>query len=120
MTITEFLLARIAEDEAHATRVPTDWLYPEDYPALEMTEIGPGHTLIVSPTRVLAECQAKRAIIARHSEVSDDGSPDPVPWDVTCSGGDYDIIRYPETCPELRFLAAVYADHPDYREEWKP
>ncbi|WP_434744798.1 DUF6221 family protein [Streptomyces sp. A-14] len=23
-------------------------------------------------------------------------------------------------CPDLRDLAAVYADHPDYQQEWRP
>jgi hypothetical protein len=23
-------------------------------------------------------------------------------------------------CPEIGLLAAIYSDHPDYREEWKP
>ena len=26
----------------------------------------------------------------------------------------------PPTAPLLAILAAVYADHPDYREEWRP
>lgn len=27
---------------------------------------------------------------------------------------------YPEASPVLTAFAAVYADHPDYREEWRP
>jgi hypothetical protein len=51
MTLTEFLLARIAEDEASAT----NWL------RFEVRDGIPGNYAI--PDRVLAECEAKRRIV---------------------------------------------------------
>ena len=77
------------------------------------------------PERVLAECEAKRRIIKLH----------PLQLKVwpycECSverGVSIDRMLevYPDTdgrdwpCPTLRALAAPYAGHPDYREEWKP
>jgi len=48
-----------------------------------------------NPARVLAECAAKRAIIDEYT-----GSP-----------ATFQIIAH---------MAAVYRDHPDYRQEWTP
>ena len=84
MNITEFLEARIAEDEKMATYYGS---------------------LALGTARVLAECAAKRAIIAecRQSTLDD------------LSGGDDD---QPVPIWVARALASVYADHPDYRQEW--
>jgi hypothetical protein len=49
------------------------------------------------PARVLAECEAKRRIVEMHAYQEEHFTPD-----------------------ELRALALPYADHPDYREEWRP
>ena len=56
------------------------------------------HIALNDPARVLAECAAKRAILAMH------------PMCGSVAG---------ESCRELRILAAVYADRPDYNEEWR-
>lgn len=98
MTITEFLLARIAEDEAEAAKAGsfTPWDRPferDDY----------GH-LLVQPGRVLAECDAKRRIV----EVAEGWR-----WERDGMGPD------PKSDEVLRLLAQPYADHPDYREEWR-
>jgi hypothetical protein len=54
------------------------------------------------PVRVLAECDAKRRIIElQRSDLRDD----PEDW---------------EADEVLRLLALPYADHPDYRAEWRP
>ena len=107
MTLTEFLLARIAEDEAWTAEHP---------------HFGDGSAPDYVPpwwTRVLAECEAKRRIMALHDFdfVAPAGAESS--WDEftscrTCRG---DSGEYP--CPTLRALASVYADHPDYRQEWK-
>ena len=124
MTLTEFLLARIAEDEG---KIHGDW------------SDGRGLHIITEEMfdRMLAECEAKRRIVAEAFEVAAtiDGE-----WG--CCHDAEDIRRgyreptpgwgdeaepLPEGCagPEvagkfLQALAAVYADHPDYRQEWKP
>lgn len=100
-SLTEFLLARIAEDEAVARAVVTPssmhlagfspmraMLSPHDYPG---SHDGPVVGISTSPARVLAECEAKRRIVQ-------------------------DSLRL----RPLLQIAAVYADHPDYREGWRP
>ena len=77
MTLTEFLLARITEEEALVDRV--------GYPF----------------ARVLAECEARRLIVGNHERHS-------------AGQSGYGASRY-----AVLALAAVYADHPDYREEWQ-
>jgi len=83
MTITEFLKARIAEDEERAQRVRRYGL-----------DGGGG---FFGAGRVLGECAAKRAIIETQSVPKIVAVPNPF---------------------ILRALATVYADHPDYRQEW--
>lgn len=63
------------------------------------------------PARVLAECRAKRAIVAM---AADEGGYVKV--------GDWESCS--DSCPEviaseaIRAIAAVYADHSDYQAEW--
>lgn len=104
MTITEFLLARIAEDEATA-----------------QLEIEDGYGSYIDSgwpaTRVLAECEAKRAIVELWSD--NDGD------DMTRNAyGDHAMLELGgEKAMHwgvLRILAAMYADHPDYEEAWRP
>lgn len=124
MTITEFLLARIAEDEAVARNAA---MSIDDDRRPDWSEAGSGvldtgdelwpigdsrisrHAKHFDPERVLAECEAKRRIveelalpyIAERRRLMR-GQPD---W------GD----EHPEL---LRFLALPYADHPDYNAAW--
>ena len=58
------------------------------------------------PTRVLAECAAKRAIIALFNPDDKTETWDGEAW--RASGIEDALLA----------LAAVYADHPDYRQEW--
>jgi len=109
MTLTEFLLARIAEDEASAP-----------YAISSLTEAGSA-LVRYSPARVLAECEAKRQIVEEHPIVrhvflgmtAEEGCERcnwnrDYGWD---EGG---------PCLTLRLIALPYAYHPDYRDEWKP
>jgi len=117
MTITEFLEARIAEDEAALER--TSW-YPHSTHGADALGTYradcPDCLGVPSKARVLAECKAKRAIIEQASIVHEviEGE-----W-----GGGRTIAE--EGWQEgnlgtdlVRTLAAVYADHPDYRAEWR-
>jgi hypothetical protein len=171
MNITEFLLARIAEDEAIARAAidsrrpgshwtwesPSDgplWLRTvEEYPTssgvgelpgfplgydtlMEPVEAMP-HIARHDPARVLAECAAKRAIIKQHEEwpVLFESRPtfssvetnsvndismkmvQEVAW---LTEREY-VKRFgaePPTAPMMATLAAIYADHPDYQQEW--
>jgi hypothetical protein len=106
MTITEFLEARIDEDEERAT---SGWVRLGDT-RWETDNYGRN---FLTPSAVLAECAAKRALSSLHSlttyrtqKVCDscgdwwDGSP----------------IDYP--CDTIKIIAAVYAGHPDYQSDW--
>lgn len=111
--LVEFLLARIAEDEAVARAMekcsdPLDWTEPGD-PAVGLAGPvdGPSgyESIVIDPARVLAECEAKRQIIAQQTRrPAKDFRPTPPPADT----------------PVLRLLAMPYVDHPDYRQEWRP
>lgn len=83
MNIKDFLLARIAEDEEQAEVCKVmRWVPAKKY----------GIT-VTHPTRVLAECAAKRELVdAWHDE----------------HGGGH----------VLRTLATIYAAHPDYQQRW--
>lgn len=86
--LANFLLARIREDEATVA---------------EFFEVG--------PSRVLADCAAKRRIVE----------------DFRALDADYRTTRADET-KARRFqalvsigqLATAYADHPDYDDTWRP
>lgn len=100
--LSEFLLARIAEDEHAARKVSV--------PA------GPAHgDALCSPARALYECTAKRMIVALHS--ISPPTPTPDPFDTPPALCAHDGTRYP--CLTLRALALPYANHPSYREDWR-
>lgn len=98
--VRNFLLARIAEDEARAE-------YVRDY----------GDTGgIFSPERIIAECAAKRAIIEQATEatgldMSVDGDRRVGPRDETVEPYCGDLI--------LAALMSVYKDHSDYKQGWE-
>lgn len=127
LTVTDFLLARIAEDEAAARRSmsPAPWIV--DGTSVVMRQ-GSTDTTIVndwqasdgdlahiarqSPARVLAECEAKRRIVGECGDVIDmerTSEEDP---------------RYAWTAGLARrtlwSLAFPYSDHPDFDDQWWP
>jgi len=102
-------------------------------------EVDPGageHIARHDPARVLAECRAKRAIIEQHkdwpvlverkpefTEASNDihsmtyRATQEMAW---LTEREY-VKRFGVEAPTtnmIRALAAVYADHPDYQQEW--
>jgi len=99
VTIDEFLAARIAEDEAEARQAPTRDHLGDD--RRFYADAGPHRdnwglwTFHVPPARILAECGAKREALWWY--VNDDH----VVMEAT-----------------IKAMAAVYSDHPDYRQEW--
>jgi len=138
--LTEFLSARIAEDEAVARdaggknwthwpeagwveviekeidprvggygRVITGFVQPQqgwsgDIYALGVDEHYAEHIVRHAPARVLAECESKRRIVARHRPTGGIGCECSEVW----------------PCANLLDLASVYAEHPDYRPRWRP
>ena len=118
MNITEFLEARIAEDEAVASL-----LAKGDAGHSPRTQVYTGAEWATTPLtteRLLAECKAKRAIIDLHGPIRDDGwkSGEANGYLWCCSCGSIDDSPEPFPCDTLKAHAAVYADHPDYRQEW--
>lgn len=121
MTLTEFLLARIAEDESAARAAIPEGAYPHfgETAAEECVEMaksegcaaeGYRHLRRWLPDRVLADCEAKRKVVELHSE----NDTTPSRYELECWNCRED---YP--CTTLRLLAPVYASHPDYREAWR-
>lgn len=127
LTLAEFLLARIAEDEAAAQRDGADamvgWRW-KNYPERAYNEAQA--LALARSRRVLAECEAKRRITELHAPAylrkvhAKYGTP--VRCEV-CEDGlglEPDSIDHkPLPCPTLRLLALPYADHIDYRQEWR-
>ncbi|WP_052436801.1 DUF6221 family protein [Georgenia sp. SUBG003] len=109
MDVTEFLRARLAEDEEALLR---------DARTLDEPH-GPGPATRpadpVALRRRRAELGAKRAILELHQGLSDI-------WGfhgcLTCGNVADTTAGYP--CPTVRELAAVYDDHPAYDEAWRP
>lgn len=155
LTLTDFLLARVAEDEAVTQAAFWDdrdmlgygrgpraddgrWSTgshesdEERIDGIGITIYDEGghnaaqaaHIARYDPARVLADCEAKRVIVAEH--VIESGLSD---YSRECGLGfshgclvchEWDgIICGRGYCETLRALAAPYADHADYREEWR-
>lgn len=105
--ISEFLLARIAEDEEW---VKSAWV--------EQSHAGGCDTCGVSFPRFMSDCEAKRRLIAAaESPMVVDPLPPGPPRDHQEGmwngrfGGLYEAMQ---------FLALPYADHSDYNEAWRP
>ncbi len=127
MTLTDFLLARIAEDEKGAETAAFGVPWESDQCAVtETTATAHGeviaddcwsrpiadrsdHIARHDPARVLAECEAKRRIVDLAEAVQDDME--------RLAPGFASVVVLDKFA---RILALPYADHPDYREEWKP
>jgi hypothetical protein len=101
--LSEFLLARASDDEELARqygdpgrlRSSLAWASEVGRPVLE-----------VDPSRMVAECAAKRRVVAEFIE----------------GVANYDIGPQGEVARltfVLRALALPYADHPDYQLEWR-
>jgi hypothetical protein len=73
------------------------------------------------PARVLREVAAKRAILEDHRIIKAD--IDTEEFDLGCERCHFNRdegVAGCGYCPTLKALAAVYGDHPDYDERWKP
>jgi len=118
MNITDFLLARIAEDEVTAGAALNDQVSVPVGATVWHQSTMP-HVARHNPARVLAECKAKRAIIAEHGRdeaSSGDYCETCAEWWKYEVGEGAPPVAYP--CTTVRALAAVYADHPDYLQDW--
>lgn len=161
--LTDFLLARIAEDEAiarNATICPLTrggevpklsarqwiarlnslgrWVIEgvdrEETVAelriafpLGVESYSARHIARHDPARVLAECEAKRRIVRIHAGGgespgdTDTGYGRYYRYDHACETcGEFGEYGVEWPCATIKSLALPYADHEDFREEWKP
>lgn len=109
MMIAEFLLARIAEDEKQARdaivkREEITYTHPPQLPdmSLQTWEDVGVPAVLVGPERVLADCEAKRALVAAFENVN------------TSRGND----AMSRLEPLMRRFAGAYAQHPDFDSTW--
>ncbi|MGO4252002.1 DUF6221 family protein [Paenarthrobacter sp. TAF1] len=134
-SVIAFLEARLVEDEklAVAASVSRDGRAFEDEWEYSAHVVGgdsyatPAHHRLMNawwPGRVLAECAAKKAILdlyAVHREIRDSRrSPRArAAEDANATQGRLTQEARTRVVEDtLRALAAVYADHPDYQQEW--
>lgn len=122
VTIIEFLEARIAEDDAAARAAiaddgGSDEGFAGQYEKLTQPPSGVGYAqggfgeaaarLIATyavPSRVLAECAAKRILVEDWKRVTAEH---------------YRAYWVdPPLAPVVAAFASVYKDHPDYRKDW--
>lgn len=114
--IARFVLDRLTEDRLAV------W---HEY--AEVTNYSPDRTatlfdvgaVMVGHKRFVAEMEAKMRLVDEHAEFShEDGRS----WCSTCAPPHPRVWpgykAFP--CLTMKLLALPYADHPDYREEWKP
>ena len=120
--LIEFLLERITEDEVttHRADVATN----VDPWEIHVDRTYDAAMLVVDRRRVIAECKARRAMVGAASKAIHDFelvrrvrlSSDPVDRAKVLAGSD---ARRSAWIQGLRLLALGYADHPDFREEWR-
>ena len=139
--LADFVRARLGEEEeaaraaiAERVRVSRDGEEP-DWRFAYWPDLG-APAVVVGGERVLADVEAKRAIIDWHANW-----PVLVETQPEVRADSIDALHYtmsrqmawltereyvaqfgsePPTGPILRLLALPYASHPDYRQEWKP
>lgn len=103
-TLTEFLLARITEDEADPWRgaelIGSDRVIGRDEERALLADEKAWES------RALAECEAKRRIVEEFAKHDQRNSLEEQAWQA------WHLI--------LRSLATVYSDHPDYDSTWAP
>lgn len=143
--ITEFLRARYAEARKAemgklAVRLDAPWDYTmvHDWdntyvligkgespfrPRMSIEEFNERHTDPAPDPFVLADLDAKLALIDEHPATRDVIAEKPDGLHgfgcATCHQDEGRIVGY-GWCRTLRFLAVPYADHPGYRQEWRP
>lgn len=116
MNIIEFLEARITEDETEASRAIRERakVTPDEGAdtSLQSWPDSGVPAMLVGPERILAECAAKRALIAMHQTYAQAASDR---TGVAAFGAE---CGRDVTADALRPLAWVYNYHPDYQEQW--
>ena len=123
LTLTEFLLARIADEErlAHDAasegtphRTGWQWWTSKKDTTPDGEVLGPRGSIEMSPSRALAECEAKRRVVDRYlAQLARQVDPEESQLSADICAEEYADWVIP-------VLALPYADHPDYDEAWRP
>jgi hypothetical protein len=120
-TLDEFLLARIAEDKRVATDAARDeWGVDDVGTPGSAHPHAAEHVARHHPARVLAECAAKRRLVLACRDSRFDRA--------FLGARPHGMADFPLTPRDQHQLAALtlallalpYADHHDYRPEWRP
>lgn len=120
MNLSEFLLARIDEDEAALAQYEQAWSQAPRTPdpVYRHWELGVDNeyaAIHIDPTRVRDECRAKRALIEAHAREWHTPHRDLSPMNRYINKG-----RVGGLWIALQHAAMPYSAHPDYDEKWKP
>jgi hypothetical protein len=124
--LAEFLLERIAEDEATAQGAAySPWRHDGGHYVMNHATIAEvddpedgRHIARWHPARVLAECEVKRRIVehVQHAQERYDQERGSGYGD----GADMEWLTKLEALePVLQMLAQPYSDHPAFRDEWR-
>lgn len=105
--LTDFLLARIEGDEELAA---SGW---HKLPEGRWTRTNDGR-IVLSPDAILADCKVKRQIV-EGADVIRGGHKG---YTQRMEHADAEDANYVIATDILRSLASLYADHPEYRDEW--
>ena len=108
LTVTDFVLARIAEDEATAKLALAPKILPGEASSVVRGLDGGIAGIYVDPARVLAQCAAMRKIVEEWTYES--RGCDTVPARTPVAGALMVVIKH---------LASIWSDHPSWREEWR-
>jgi len=127
LTLADFLRARLGEDEAKARAdLASAWAGHmlglvgwRDAP-VHIYEAAQAHA-IREAQDVLADVEAKRRIMDLHRpDPTDDGSVECGFCSFHEQYEGFNDVREEWPCEHLRLLALPYAQHPEYRDEWRP
>jgi hypothetical protein len=121
--LNQFLGGRINEDEVTAQHAIDGHDFGFDWGGV--TTADGRQAARWNPWRVLSSCVGKRLILAAHHDVGPGTDRRPGEQDVilahTCSScGQVDEHAIAWPCDTVRFLALDWAEHVDYRSEWRP
>lgn len=135
MSLRDFLAARLAEDEAVARAAAdfgADWRFADDiFPSDDSRHPGSiiagsygcgipdqygNHVVRHDPARVLRDVEAVRRVLRMY----DNAVAAVAAGSLSARNRAQDETAVEMLGEVLRALAAAHADHPDYREDWRP
>jgi hypothetical protein len=125
--LVQFLRARLDEDEQLARAATQgEWVWSREFvtpPGYHHRTVGPlepGDAAYIAhqhPARVLRDIEAKRKLLALYVEHE---RMDRETFEAEGEHARSLVSLRAAYFDAVRFHAAVYADHPSYREEWRP